>query len=157
MDLYPNARDIQLLALRAIAGGGEWDGYLRAVFRGYSKAFHTPLHEVEGLPLEYVLQHFWENYYENLPKPVLQEIIAVESGYKVEEVKQIEAKEEEFGDKMRQFALDAEARAKARAAKAKQGTTTEPLEPLEPPPPAPPPRPKARTPVKPRLGALRDL
>jgi hypothetical protein len=42
--------------------------YLRRIFRWYSKTFATPLHEVEELPLSDVLQHYWEEHYEDMAK-----------------------------------------------------------------------------------------
>lgn len=45
------------------------DYQLRRVFRDYSARFHTPLHVVETLPLEDVLTHYWEAYYEEATKP----------------------------------------------------------------------------------------
>jgi hypothetical protein len=45
------------------------DYQLRRVFRDYSQRFHTPLHVVETLPLEDVLTHYWEAYYEEATKP----------------------------------------------------------------------------------------
>lgn len=39
---------------------------LRQILRWYSKTFHTPLPEVEELPLEYVLEHYYESTYEEM-------------------------------------------------------------------------------------------
>ena len=48
---------------------------LRRVFRAYSEKFHTPLHVVEELPIEYVLLHYFEALYEeDEPKDMLAEI-----------------------------------------------------------------------------------
>lgn len=44
--------------------------FLRRVFRAYSKKFFTPLHEVEELPLDDVLQHFWEEHFEEVGEDV---------------------------------------------------------------------------------------
>lgn len=38
--------------------------FYRHVFRWYSKEFHTPLSDVYDLPLDFVLQHYWEARYE---------------------------------------------------------------------------------------------
>jgi hypothetical protein len=43
-----------------------YEYHLRHVFRWYSKTFSTPLTEVEDLPLETVLQHFYEARYEEM-------------------------------------------------------------------------------------------
>ncbi len=50
--------------LSAIEPDGE--AVLRFLFRWYSKTFHTPLQEVEDLPIEYILQHYFECQYEEL-------------------------------------------------------------------------------------------
>ena len=34
--------------------------------RWFSRTYHTPLTEVEKLPIEYLLQHYYENYYTEL-------------------------------------------------------------------------------------------
>lgn len=39
---------------------------LRYIFRWYSVTFHTPLHVVEQLPIEDILQHYYETQYEEL-------------------------------------------------------------------------------------------
>lgn len=65
-------QDLDLLkAIRLLA----WDSVknrpseylMRHIFRWYSERFHTPLHEVDDLPLEDVLQHYFEVRYEELP------------------------------------------------------------------------------------------
>lgn len=38
--------------------------YVRKVFRYYSETWSTPLHEVYNLPIDFVLQHFFENVLE---------------------------------------------------------------------------------------------
>jgi hypothetical protein len=62
MDLY---KAIRTIALREVMKEtGEYQ--VRNVQRWFSKTFHTPLLQVEELPLEYVLQHFYESRYEDL-------------------------------------------------------------------------------------------
>lgn len=39
---------------------------LRRLFRWYSEKFHTPLHLVENLPVDYILQHHYEAHAEDL-------------------------------------------------------------------------------------------
>lgn len=57
----------RLLALRAVLHPKSDPGYqLRKVFRWYSQAFYTPLHEVYELPLADVLEHYFECHYEEL-------------------------------------------------------------------------------------------
>lgn len=56
---------LRLQALRAVLVPDE-EATLRHVFRWYSRTFHTPLHEVEDLPVEDVLRTFYEQSYEDL-------------------------------------------------------------------------------------------
>lgn len=62
---YPLAKALQLIALRDVMQG-TIDYHLRYVFRWYSRTFATPLHVVSGLPLDHVLQHFYECKYEDM-------------------------------------------------------------------------------------------
>lgn len=39
---------------------------IRRIFRAYSKRFHTPLHAVYELPLSFVLEHYFEDVYEDM-------------------------------------------------------------------------------------------
>ena len=39
---------------------------LRKIFRWYSKTFHTPLQEVEAIPLHDIFVHYWETRYEDM-------------------------------------------------------------------------------------------
>lgn len=56
---------LKLLALKAvIAPDGE--AHYRSICRWYSKEFHTPLHTVEELPEDEVLQTYFESTYEDL-------------------------------------------------------------------------------------------
>lgn len=65
---------INLQALYSVVRGD--DEYLkRYISRWYSTTFHTPLHETEELPFEYVLQHYHEYVYENLKHEDLQTAI----------------------------------------------------------------------------------
>lgn len=65
MEDFDRLNGIKLKALR-----GAWkpdrNAILRKIFRWYSKEFHTPLAEVEDLPLEDVLLHWFEVSYETL-------------------------------------------------------------------------------------------
>lgn len=45
---------------------GEGDYNLRTIFRWYSKTYCTPLHQVEDLPLEDVLQTYFETRFEEM-------------------------------------------------------------------------------------------
>lgn len=37
--------------------------YIRHIMREYSREYNTPLHEVEALPLDYILLHYFEGLY----------------------------------------------------------------------------------------------
>jgi hypothetical protein len=55
-------RDVLLDKLK-LPGVSE-DFHLRRIFREYSQTFHTPLHMVYELPLDFVFQAWLEEYYE---------------------------------------------------------------------------------------------
>jgi succinate dehydrogenase flavin-adding protein (antitoxin of CptAB toxin-antitoxin module) len=56
---------LQATALLAVIR--ESDDYLvRRILRWYSTTFHTPLHQVEELPFDYILTHYFETMYENV-------------------------------------------------------------------------------------------
>jgi len=63
-------RDVELVALRDVylsklrRPGVSKDYNLRRIFREYSKLFHTPLHVVHELPIEFVIQAWLEEHYE---------------------------------------------------------------------------------------------
>ena len=42
------------------------EDFIRKICRWYSRAFYTPLHLVERMPLDYVAKHYFEYYYENM-------------------------------------------------------------------------------------------
>lgn len=64
---------IRFAALRNVVKEGDLDYAMRKIFRWYSKTFHTPLHVVEELPTEYILQHYWESQYEDLDEQKLEQ------------------------------------------------------------------------------------
>lgn len=57
--------DIKKIALSSVLEGDD-EAFIRHLFRWYSKTFFTPLAEVELLPLEYILLHYFETQYEEL-------------------------------------------------------------------------------------------
>lgn len=57
---------IRLLAWNAVEKRPS-DYLMRHIYRWYSKTFHVPLPQVDDLPIEDVLQAFFEERYENLP------------------------------------------------------------------------------------------
>jgi hypothetical protein len=70
--------DLDLLkAVRLCAFGAvkekDSDYVLRFIFRWYSREFHKDLDEVELLPLERVLTHFFECRYENMTEEELED------------------------------------------------------------------------------------
>ncbi len=67
-------RTARILALAAVlTPESDPEYFLRRVFRWYSREFHTPLHEVERLPIDDVFQHYyecrWEDDLEKLETP----------------------------------------------------------------------------------------
>lgn len=75
MDIY---EAIKAKALHSVLKPNT-DYHLRRIFRWYSKTFHTPLQEVFDIPIEYVLQEYFEERYENMEDHeldlILQELI----------------------------------------------------------------------------------
>lgn len=67
------------IRIRALAGVMDPDEEytLRDIFRWYSREFSTPLHEVEGLPLESILINWFEVQYAEL-EPEEQNALALE-------------------------------------------------------------------------------
>jgi primosomal protein N' len=47
---------------------GDFPYHYRRICRWYSKTFHTPLVEVDDLPMDYVLQAFFEDRFEDMSK-----------------------------------------------------------------------------------------
>jgi hypothetical protein len=64
-------RNLKLLAVHAVAEEPS-DYTLRKIMRWYSHEYHTPLDAVEDLPLEDVLQHWFETHYEGYEDGDLQ-------------------------------------------------------------------------------------
>ncbi len=80
MDYYSALR---LLALREVVNASrtrprDADQYypLRRIFRAYSEKYHTPLHVVETLPLDDVLQNYWEGQFEDMDREELDAEVA---------------------------------------------------------------------------------
>ncbi len=71
MSIIESIKKSALLATIEPDGGA----ILRHLFRWYSKTFHTPLTDVEGLPIEYVLQHYFESQYEELDEDQKHDLI----------------------------------------------------------------------------------
>jgi hypothetical protein len=60
--------DFDAIRIRALRGvwKPDYEASLRRIFRWYSEKFHTPLHEVQDLPIEDVLLNWFEVHYESL-------------------------------------------------------------------------------------------
>jgi hypothetical protein len=65
-------RDV-LLTRRRMPDSVSPDYAVRAIMRAYSKKFHTPLHEVCELPIEFVLRAYYEEVFEELEDKDLEE------------------------------------------------------------------------------------
>jgi len=52
------------------------DYFYRKICREFSIKFNTPLLEVESLPQEYILQHYYENMHEDIELEDMPEIIS---------------------------------------------------------------------------------
>jgi hypothetical protein len=63
---------IRIRALAAVRRQ-DYDYHLRYVFRWYSRSFATPLHVVEALPLDDVLETFFECLYEHMDEHRLED------------------------------------------------------------------------------------
>lgn len=57
--------DIQIIALAAVEDQ-TWEYATRNACRKYSEVFHTPLRDVDDLPITYILQHLFEHMFENM-------------------------------------------------------------------------------------------
>lgn len=64
---------IQIQALKSVLDPDD-DYLMRKVFRWYSEKYHTPLHVVDDLPMDDVLQTYFEYVYENTSKRQLNQI-----------------------------------------------------------------------------------
>lgn len=96
-DRYDVIKSARLLAMQAVKTDlVDPQYFFRLVFRWYSKTFSTPLHIVEELPLEDVLQHYFESKYETLePLELEEELKAIlETAAERKEREQKEAEEE---------------------------------------------------------------
>lgn len=72
MSIWNLWSDVRTVALRDVLGQ-RGDYVLRRIYRWYSKTFATPLHLVEELPLEWILQHYFECMWEKLEPDEIQE------------------------------------------------------------------------------------
>ncbi len=93
-------RDIELVALRDVylsklkLPGVSKDYFLRKIFREYSKLFHTPLHEVHELPMDFVVQAWLEEHFEAYSEEDMRAEVA-EHTRTVEDLMRARAQEDE--------------------------------------------------------------
>ena len=73
LELYAGQifEDAKTLALAAVLSDDDWRYYYRSICRWYSAKFSTTLHKVFDLPMEFVLQNFFESTFEDKDAPVL--------------------------------------------------------------------------------------
>ncbi len=64
LDFYKALRVLAFSEARATTSSNAYA--LRKVLRWYSKTFATPLHVVETLPVDDILQHYYESLYEDM-------------------------------------------------------------------------------------------
>jgi len=57
--------DLQKIALLAVLQPDD-DAFIRRIYRWFSTTFHVPLPDVDDLPLDYVLLHYFEANFEQL-------------------------------------------------------------------------------------------
>jgi hypothetical protein len=121
---------LQVLALREVIDENESPEYrIRKILRWYSKTFVTPLHIAEELPLEDILQHYYECNFEEMSEAervdaVKQFCMTPEQRLAVKNA--AEVKEEEFFKEL-------EAEAAAQAAAPKKPKVVLPQKPLQAP------------------------
>jgi hypothetical protein len=102
VDLY---EAYQLLAARAILLPDR-EAWYRHVCRWYSKTFHTPLHEVQDLPTEFVLQNYYEGAIEEMDAEhraeFLEDVTLTDEERKQRKVEesQVEKVDEDFFEKL---------------------------------------------------------
>lgn len=87
--------------------------FIRRAMRAYSRNFHTPLSAVEELPLEYVLQTYFEMVYEEKTEEERLELARILSETPAEFVARKKAEEDADDDYARE--VEAEARAAAKS------------------------------------------
>lgn len=109
---------VRIKALLAVMEGDSFSYLYRRITRTYAKLFSTPLHEVEELPIEYVLEHYFEHVYEELT-PAQRKKLAIELTETDAERKARLRREKKRGDdafvkRIAKEAAKAEAEAEAR-------------------------------------------
>lgn len=74
MDYSNLYRSYQIQAAEVVLDPNE-QYYYRKICRWYSKTFHTPLNQVELLPMDHVLTNYYESTMESIPYNELYDIV----------------------------------------------------------------------------------
>lgn len=114
------------LKIRALARvlDPDFPAMLRQIFRTYSEKFHTPLYQVEELPLEHVLQAYFESTFESIKHEKEGDIILRREARNLTETDEERntriLEEEEMALADDEYVRELEAEEKARQAKFRQ-------------------------------------
>lgn len=107
---------MQVLSMKAVLQpDGEY--LLRRIYRYYSTHFHTPLADVEKLPLETVLINYYEHVYENMEEGN-RENIRARLAMTDEEIEAAKLNKEDAEEDDDEYVKQIEAEEQARLAKA---------------------------------------
>lgn len=109
------------------------DYLIRKILRWYSKTFHTPLADVEELPLDDIMQAYYENRVEEMsPEERAEEraLLLKTEEQRISEIMAEEAEEAELFEMGRLMAAD-EAKKKATKVKAKDQKSDEQIAPIQ--------------------------
>ena len=116
--------DIEAIKIRALGDVMEGDFYYhyRRICRWFSSRFHTPLDVVEKMPVEYVLQHFFEDNYENMTKAARRKEAVQLTETEEEKEKRIAKSNRQLSDEafLKKATRDAKAKIKMQIAKKKE-------------------------------------
>ena len=98
MDFY---HALQCVAMQAVLNPDR-DAWLRHVVRWYSKTFHTPIADVEQLPMDEVLLAYYESSFEEMEDDEREEHVhkLLETDEQRAARERLEAKAEEAGDEL---------------------------------------------------------
>jgi primosomal protein N' len=103
---------------------GDFPYHYRRICRWYSTTFHTPLAEVDSLPMDFVLQAFFENRFEDMSKAerkkLALEMTESEAEQKVRLAKEKAGSDEAFTKRIRKQAIKDAKKAKDKAQATKE-------------------------------------
>jgi uncharacterized protein (UPF0147 family) len=103
---------------------GHFEYHFRRICRWYSTTFHTPLAEVDSLPMDFVLQAFFENRFEDMSKAerkkLALEMTESEAEQKVRLAKEKAGSDEAFTKRIRKQAIKDAKKAKDKAQATKE-------------------------------------